>query len=106
MDDWFARHNRYATAEARQAFREREEGLRDWRGLFAGDVVRRRRALKQLSFRMPCRPTLRFIYMYVVRSGWRDGAAGFTYCRLLALYEYMIVLKLRELHDLELGLPL
>jgi glycosyltransferase involved in cell wall biosynthesis len=106
LDDWFARHNRYAAAEARQAFRERDERLLNWRGLFAGDPVRKRRALKQLASRMPFRPTLRFMYMYVLRGGWRDGAAGFTYCRLLALYEYMIVLKLRELHDLERGLQL
>jgi glycosyltransferase involved in cell wall biosynthesis len=106
LDDWFAKHNRYATAEARQAFQERGERLLNWRGLFTRDAMRRHRALKQLTSRMPLRPTLRFVYMYVLRGGWRDGTAGFTYCRLLAFYEYMIVLKLRELHDLERGLTL
>ena len=35
--------------------------------------------------------------MYVVRRGFLDGRAGLTYCRLLAIYEYLIVLKTREL---------
>jgi len=35
--------------------------------------------------------------MYIVRRGFLDGSAGLTYCRLLATYEYMITLKVREL---------
>jgi hypothetical protein len=35
--------------------------------------------------------------MYVMRLGFLDGRAGFVYCRLLAMYEYWIVLKMREL---------
>jgi hypothetical protein len=35
--------------------------------------------------------------MYVLRRGFLDGHAGLTYCRLLAIYEYMILLKTREL---------
>ncbi len=52
--------------------------------------MRRRRALKELSFRLPCRPALRFLYMYVLRGGWLDGRPGLVYCRLLAEYEAMI----------------
>lgn len=32
-----------------------------------------------------------------VTPGFLDGRAGLTYCRLLAIYEYLIVLKTREL---------
>ena len=99
--DWFEKHNRYSTAEAIQALAEAESGERDWAGLISGDAVRRRRALKQLAARMPFRPTLRFLYMYVLRRGFLDGAAGYTYCRLLSTYEYMTVLKLRELRHRE-----
>jgi hypothetical protein len=59
--------------------------------------VARRRALKRLSMRLPCRPTLRFLYMYVLRLGFLDGRPGFVYCRLLAHYERMIVTKLKDL---------
>jgi hypothetical protein len=46
---------------------------------------------------MPFRPTLKFIYMYLIGRGFLDGRAGFTYCRLQAMYEYMIVLKVTEM---------
>lgn len=98
MAEWIDKHNRYSTDEAHETVKvlSSEQGL-DWPGLLSNDRTRRRRALKGLSFRLPFRPTLRFFYMYVLRRGFLDGRAGFTYCRLLALYEYLIVLKTREL---------
>lgn len=68
-----------------------------WAGLWSRDQTRRRRTLKELAYRLPFRPTLRFLYMYLLRGGFLDGRAGLTYCRLLAIYEYLIVLKTREL---------
>jgi len=38
-----------------------------------------------------------FILMYVVKRGFLDGIAGFHYSLLRAFYEYMIVLKVREM---------
>ena len=106
LEAWFAKHNWYSSKEAEESLASLANGDLDWRGLLASrDPVRRRRALKEWSFRMPCRPTLRFLYMYLLRCGFLDGRAGFTYCRLLAMYEYMIVLKLRELRRREQGLP-
>lgn len=96
LDDWFERHNRYSTDEARLALAEAAEGEVDWSGLVATDATRRRRALKGLAARLPFRPTLRFLYMYVLRRGFLDGKAGYTYCRLLATYETMTVLKMKE----------
>ena len=96
LEDWFERHNRYSTAEARQALEEATEGRIDWRGLTSGNGTRRRRTLKQIAARLPFRPTLRFLYMYVLRLGFLDGAAGYTYCRLLSTYEYMTVVKMKE----------
>jgi glycosyltransferase involved in cell wall biosynthesis len=98
LTEWFEKHNRYAADEARETAQALAEGHGiDWLGLLAGEGTRRRRALKGLSFRLPFRPTLRFFYMYVLRRGFLDGRAGFTYCRLLTVYEYLIVLKLYEL---------
>lgn len=98
LSEWFEKHNRYATDEAHETVRALAEcGGVDWRGLLSLDRTRRRWALKGLSFRLPFRPTLRFVYMYLWRRGFLDGRVGFTYCRLLAIYEYLIVLKTREL---------
>jgi glycosyltransferase involved in cell wall biosynthesis len=98
LTDWVEKHNRYASDEAQETVRARSEGRGvDWLGCFALDRARRFRALKALSVRLPFRPSLRFFYMYVLRRGFLDGRAGLTYCRLLAIYEYLIVLKTREL---------
>ena len=35
--------------------------------------------------------------MYVAKLGFMDRAAGFAYSVLMAFYEYLIVLKVREL---------
>lgn len=98
LTEWVEKHNRYASDEAREtvAMLGGRRGF-DWVGMVSPQPTRRRRALKDLFYRLPFRPTLRFFYMYVVRRGFLDGRAGFTYCRLLAIYEYLIALKTREL---------
>jgi glycosyltransferase involved in cell wall biosynthesis len=98
---WYEKHNRYSSFEAREALRSLDNGGIDWRGLLPwSEAVRRRCALKELSFRLPFRPTLRFLYMYLIRRGILDGRPGYVYCRLLAAYEYMIVVKLAEMRRL------
>ena len=105
LTEWVAKHNQYALFEAM-------EGLKIIRGkagpspsLFSRDKALRRKALKTLSFHLPCRPTLRFLYMYVFRLGFLDGWAGLVYCRLIATYEYLIVLDMEELKRRERGEP-
>ena len=95
LDEWREKHNRYSTKEAQEGLQERERGQIGWRDLWGSDPVARRRALKRLSMRLPCRPGLRFLYMYVLRLGFLDGRPGLVYCRLLASYESMIVTKMR-----------
>jgi glycosyltransferase involved in cell wall biosynthesis len=104
LQAWFDKHNRYSTAEAIETLRELRDGRIDWAGLFdPRNPARRRVALKHLSFRLPFRPLLRFLYMYVLKLGFLDGAAGFHYCALLSIYEYMIVLKAKELRRRDRG---
>jgi glycosyltransferase involved in cell wall biosynthesis len=97
LDDWIEKHNRYSTAEARQNIYG--YGDDDFRivDLVSIETDRRRRVAKKIFRRLPCRATIRFIYMYLFRGGILDGKAGFTYCRLLAWYEWLIVLKEREI---------
>jgi len=98
MVDWIERHNRYSTAEARQALAASENDSPSWLSTVTlRDKTKRRRALKAKAAHLPFRPLLRFLYMYVIRLGFLDGRPGFTYCRLLAMYEYWTVLKMREL---------
>lgn len=99
MHEWWQKHRRYADQEAVESLRSLRESSVPWRDLFVLDAVSRRRALKELSFRMPCRPTLRFLYMYVWRLGFLDGAAGLRYCMLLSQYERLIVERMRILRS-------
>lgn len=96
---WIEKHNRYSTDEAMETQRQLTEGKVDLKVLFFGRTeVERRRALKDLSLRLPGRPIVRFIYMYFILGGILDGRAGFTWCVLQAFYEYLITLKVWELH--------
>lgn len=95
--EWIERHNRYSTYEANETMKALEENPVRIGNLFSSDRNTRRLELKNISFRMPCRPLLKFVFMYVIGRGFLDGRAGWTYCRLQAMYEYMIVLKVREL---------
>ena len=97
LEDWIEKHNRYSTAEARQnvyGYTDDDVPVLD---LLSIATDRRRRAAKRVFSRLPCKPTLRFIYMYLVRGGILDGKAGLIYCWLLAWYERLIVWKEREL---------
>jgi glycosyltransferase involved in cell wall biosynthesis len=92
--EWLDKHRRYARAEA-QAHLAGGGGAR-LAELFADDRLVRRRALKRLSYALPCRPALRFAYQYFIRRGFLDGRAGFHYCRLLARYEGFTTDELRR----------
>ncbi len=97
IDAWFAKHNRYSSQEAVECIRYLSVAPLDWTNLFSRLPVLRRRALKELSFRLPCRPVFRFLYMYILRLGFFDGSPGYNYCLLLSTYEQMIVLKMGEI---------
>ena len=84
-NEWLDRHRRYARAEARQHLASGR--ALSWRNLLGSDPLLRRRELKRLSYTLPARPALRFLYQYVLRRGFLDGRAGWQYCRLLARYE-------------------
>jgi glycosyltransferase involved in cell wall biosynthesis len=98
---WIDKHNRYSSDEATETLHQLETGDINWHDLLWGKTeVERRRALKNLSLRLPLRPVLRFFYMYFGLGGCLDGAAGFHWCLLQAFYEYLILLKVWEIQHL------
>lgn len=102
LSRWIDKHNRYSSDEAEETRRQLQQGKVRWRQLFFGSSeVQRRRALKDLSLRLPLRPLVRWLYMVFVLGGWMDGRAGLAWCTLQAFYEYLIVLKARELEHPE-----
>lgn len=101
LSRWIEKHNRYSTDEAQETLFQLQQGKVVWQDLFFGkSEVERRRALKDLSLRLPARPLLRFIYMYFLLGGCLDGGAGLAWCTLQAFYEYLILLKVWEMKHL------
>jgi glycosyltransferase involved in cell wall biosynthesis len=101
LSRWIEKHNRYSTDEAKETVYQLENGAVKWHNLIFGkSEVERRRALKDLSLRLPARPIVRFIYMYFILGGFLDGRAGFAWCTLQAFYEYLILLKAWEIKNM------
>ncbi|MBD2122424.1 glycosyltransferase family 2 protein [Trichocoleus sp. FACHB-262] len=101
LSRWIDKHNRYSSDEAQETLKQLETGTVKWQDLFFGSSeVKRRRALKDLSLRLPFRPLIRFFYMYFLLGGILDGRAGFAWCTLQAFYEYLILLKVWEIKHL------
>jgi glycosyltransferase involved in cell wall biosynthesis len=95
---WVAKHNTYSTMEAELIYRQ--QGLRNpsWKtALRDPDFHTRRLHQKALFYRLPGRPLIKWVYMMFYRGAVLDGAAGVAYATLQSFYEYMIVLKTREL---------
>jgi glycosyltransferase involved in cell wall biosynthesis len=97
LSRWIEKHNRYSTDEAKETLLQLQQGQVRWKDLLWGSSeVQRRRALKDVSLRLPFRPLARWIYMYFILGGIWDGKAGFAWCTLQAFYEYLILLKVEE----------
>lgn len=104
VTDLIAKFNRYATLEAEETLRlRRGDTSIGLPARLGGSALERRRWLKHLHMRLPLRSLSKFLYLYVWRRGFLDGAAGFFYCALLSSIEYLIALKVGARRR---GLPL
>ena len=81
--------------EAVTLLQESQDKIR-WKELISDDPAVRRKWLKQIVYRLPGRPGLIFLYLYLVRGGFLDGRAGLAYCTLRFIYECMINAKIQE----------
>jgi glycosyltransferase involved in cell wall biosynthesis len=94
IDVFVEKHNRYSNWEARVAA---DTLLNSSSVKISSQTVDRRRKLKTLSQRLPFRPLLRFLYVYVWQKGFLDDAEGYYFARLHGFYEFLCVAKKREL---------
>jgi glycosyltransferase involved in cell wall biosynthesis len=95
---WVEKHNLYSKMEAELIVRN--QGLQNPSLLTAlrdPDFHTRRLHQKAIFYRLPGRPLLKWLYMVFLRGAILDGAAGLAYATLQAFYEYLIVLKTKEL---------
>ena len=87
------KHNRYSNWEARVAM---DRFVKRASNDLQKEEVGLRRALKRVSHRLPFRPLLRFLYVYLWQRGFLDGVEGYHFARLHGFYEFLCVLKTRE----------
>jgi glycosyltransferase involved in cell wall biosynthesis len=97
IDVFVEKHNRYSNWEARL---EVEDGLKVSGGGLQAREVGWRRQLKRGARRLPFRPLLRFLYVYVLQGGFLDGSRGYYFARLHGFYEFMSLAKAAELRRL------
>ena len=103
MAAWLEKHNRYSTMEAELMVQGGKQQSKDV-SIFSSDPMLRRKAIKALVYRLPCRPTLVFLALYILRLGFLDGMAGLRFCQLRKTYEFMIDCKVKELRRRAQGL--
>jgi glycosyltransferase involved in cell wall biosynthesis len=104
MTHWLGRHNDYSSLESQEIVNVRAaRGSFSVKSAFLGkNLTERRFHQKGLFYQMPARPLLKFILLYFGKRGFLDGRAGFAYSVLQSFYEFMIVLKTRELMQKQL----
>jgi len=96
---WVAKHNLYSSLEAVQVMKSLrgEHRFSLASAFFERDFNARRYHQKELFYRLPGRPLLKFLLIFAAKRAFLDGRAGFVYATLQAIYEYLIVLKTDEL---------
>lgn len=101
LSHWYARHNSYSSFEAQQIVDNRRKGgtFSLSKAFFEKDFHKRRYHQKELFYRMPFRPLIKFLYLYIARKGFLDGRAGLQYSMMQGIYEYMILTKEHELEQ-------
>lgn len=102
---WIAKHNAYATAEAKELLRRRTEGYGEIPSRLSGSQAERKRWIrKNIWERLPplIRPFFYFGYRYFLKGGFLDGKPAFIYHFLHALWFPMLIdvkyLELRVQH--------
>jgi len=89
VESFVDKHNLYSNWEAQVTLQDEKEPLTRQFGW--------RQRLKAWSRKLPCRPLLRFLYVYVWQRGFLDGKPGYYFARLHATYEFLSVAKTYEL---------
>lgn len=86
---WYEKHIRYAYMESMVDMKDYSWSALMF-DLFAASFLRRRRALKTLSFLVPFRLSLIWFYLVFVKRGFLDGKKGMHFISMRLDYERLI----------------
>jgi glycosyltransferase involved in cell wall biosynthesis len=92
IDSFVEKHNRYSNWEAVV-----ESSSTDDESALQHDEVKGKRRLRRIFRKLPFRPTLRFLYVYLWQGGVLDGWPGYVFARLHAQYEFLSLSKARAI---------
>jgi len=92
IDSFVEKHNRYSNWEAIV-----ESSAEDDDTALQHDAVKGKRRLRRIFRKLPFRPTLRFLYVYLWQGGILDGWSGYVFARLHAQYEFLSLSKARAI---------
>jgi len=99
LSHWLDRHNTYSTLEASEQV-SASSGVNFatiYKAALSPSFSQRRLCQKQFFNILPFRPIIKFIWLYLLKRGFLDGTPGLTYALLQSIYEFFIVIKIREL---------
>ncbi len=92
IDSFVEKHNRYSNWEAIV-----ESSSKDDESALQHEAVKGKRRLRRIFRKLPFRPTLRFLYVYLWQGGILDGWPGYVFARLHAQYEFLSVAKAKAI---------
>ena len=87
LADWFAKHVDYAR---RQALLRLEDERKPHEPIRGNDTIARHRRLIRFSLKLPFKPLLKFLYVYVYNLGVLDGFEGLRFARMQMWYQFTI----------------
>ncbi len=97
LTEWVARHNRWSDAEVEEITRSDQQ--HDIESRFLGNPIQKKRAYKNLYYRIPLflRAFLIFFYRYFIRLGFLDGREGLIFFTLQTFwFRFLVDAKLYE----------
>lgn len=99
---WIRKQNEFSTWNTQRRMQQLKEGMPPLAYLFSPDLLKRRKWLKAFYLRLPFKPMLMFVYLYLFRIGFLDGWAGYYFCALRAGHEMNIEAKIFEIQSSEM----
>ena len=105
LEHHIAKHNRYSTLEARAIWSQELKGTDAAlpARLLGGPLERRRWIKRHVYPWLPAKFLFRFLWMYLLKLGFLDGATGWRFCLFISAYELQIEQKLIELRQAARG---
>ena len=96
---WIRKQNEFSDWNAVRRLRQLDDDIPPLSDVVSSDPLARRKFLKAVFIRVPFRPVIMFLYLYVIRMGFLDGRAGLYFCALRAAHELNINAKIFEMHQ-------